>query len=51
MVCSTSPRDLSCLDGREGNGLYLLAKPFDLDRLLAVLAPALRVPPPRGRRG
>ena len=49
VVCSTAPRDLSGLDGREGEGLYLLAKPFDLDRLLAVLATALRVPPPRRR--
>ena len=51
VVCSTAPRDLSGLDGREGEGLYLLAKPFDLDRLLAVLATALRVPPPRGQPG
>ena len=51
VVCSTAPRDLGGLDGREGEGLYLLAKPFDLDRLLAVLATALRVPPPRRRAG
>ena len=51
VVCSTAPRALSGLDGREGEGLYLLAKPFDLDRLLAVLATALRVPPPRGQPG
>ena len=47
VVCSTAPRDLGGLDAREGEGLYLLATPFDLDRLLAVLATALRVPPPR----
>ena len=46
VVCSTAPRELGGLDGREGEGLYLLAKPFDLDRLLAVLATALRGPPP-----
>ena len=51
VVCSTAPRDLGGLDGREGEGLYLLAKPFDLDRILAVLATALRVPPPRRRPG
>jgi two-component system NtrC family response regulator len=51
VVCSTAPRALSGLDGREGEGLYLLAKPFDLDRLLAVLATALRGPPPRGQPG
>ena len=49
VVCSTAPRDLGGLDGREGEGLYLLPTPFDLDRLLAVLATALRVPPPRRR--
>jgi DNA-binding response OmpR family regulator len=49
VVCTTSPRDLGGLEGREAEGLYLLAKPFDLDRLLAVLATALRVPPPRQR--
>jgi DNA-binding response OmpR family regulator len=46
VVCSTSPAALDGLAGREAEGLYLLAKPFDLDRLLAVLAAALRVPPP-----
>jgi CheY-like chemotaxis protein len=51
VVCSTAPRDLGGLGGREGEGLSLLAKPFDLDRLLAVLATALRVPPPRRRPG
>jgi DNA-binding response OmpR family regulator len=51
VVCSTAPRDLGGLDGREGEGLSLLAKPFDLDRLLAVLATALRGPPPRRRPG
>ena len=47
VVCTTAPRDLGGLAGRESEGLYLLAKPFDLDRLLAVLATALRVLPPR----
>ena len=51
VVCSTAPRDLGGLDGREGEGRSLLATPFDLDRLLAVLATALRVPPPRGSVG
>jgi DNA-binding response OmpR family regulator len=51
VVCATAPGALEGLARREGEGLYLLAKPFDLDRLLAVLATALRVPPPRGRRG
>jgi len=51
VVCSTAPRDLGGLDAREGEGFYLLATPFDLDRLLAVLATALRVPPPRGSVG
>ena len=51
VVCTTSPASLDGLAGREGEGLYLLAKPFDLDRLLAVLATARRVPPPRGTAG
>jgi DNA-binding response OmpR family regulator len=49
VVCTTSPGALDGLARREGEGLYVLAKPFDLDRLLAVLATALR--PPRGRAG
>ena len=48
VVCTTSPGALDGLARREGEGLYVLAKPFDLARLLAVLATALRVPPPRG---
>jgi CheY-like chemotaxis protein len=51
VVCTTSPGALDGLARREGEGLYVLAKPFDLERLLAVLAAALRVPPPRGRAG
>ena len=51
VVCTTSPGALDGLARREGEGLYVLAKPFDLDRLLAVLATALRVPPPRGQPG
>ena len=44
VVCTTAPQHLHGLGGREAEGLYLLAKPFDLDRLLAVLAAALRAP-------
>jgi CheY-like chemotaxis protein len=51
VVCATSPGSLDGLARREGEGLYVLAKPFDLERLLAVLATARRVPPPRGRAG
>jgi DNA-binding response OmpR family regulator len=51
VVCTTSPGALDGLARREGEGLYVLAKPFDLDRLLAVLAAALRRPPPRGGPG
>ena len=51
VVCTTSPGSLDGLAQREGEGLYVLAKPFDLERLLALLATALRRPPPRGRRG
>jgi DNA-binding response OmpR family regulator len=51
VVCTTAPGALDGLTRREGEGLYLLAKPFDLDRLLAVLATALRGPPPRARPG
>jgi DNA-binding response OmpR family regulator len=51
VVCTTSPGSLDGLARREGEGLYVLAKPFDLDRLLTVLATALRVPPRRGRAG
>jgi CheY-like chemotaxis protein len=51
VVCTTAPGALDGLARREGEGLYVLAKPFDLERLLAVLATALRVPPPRGRAG
>ena len=51
VVCTTAPAALDGLTRREGEGLYVLAKPFDLDRLLAVLATALRVPPPRGAAG
>ena len=51
VVCTTSPGALDRLARWEGEGLYVLAKPFDLDRLLAVLATALRRTPPRGRAG
>jgi CheY-like chemotaxis protein len=51
VVCTTSPGSLDGLARREGEGLYVLAKPFDLERLLAVLATARRVPPPRGSAG
>jgi DNA-binding response OmpR family regulator len=50
VVCTATPGALEGLVRREGEGLYLLAKPFDLERLLAVLATALRVPPPRRPR-
>jgi DNA-binding response OmpR family regulator len=51
VVCTTSPGSLDGLTRREGEGLYVLAKPFDLERLLAVLATALRGRPARGRAG
>ena len=51
VVCATSPGSLDGLARREGEGLSVLAKPFDLDRLLAVLATALRAPPPRRSGG
>ena len=51
VVCTTSPGSLDGLARREGEGLYVLAKPFDLERLLTVLATALRGRPPRGSAG
>ena len=51
VVCTTSPGALDGLARREGEGLSVLAKPFDLARLLAVLATSLRGPPPRGGTG
>ena len=48
VVCTTTPGVLDGLARREGEGLYVLAKPFDLDRLLTVLATALRGPRRRG---
>jgi DNA-binding response OmpR family regulator len=48
VVCTATPEALEGLARREGEGLYVLTKPFDLERLLAVLATARRVPPPRG---
>jgi DNA-binding response OmpR family regulator len=51
VVCTSSPGALDGLARREGEGLYVLAKPFDLARLLTVLATALRGPPPRGSAG
>jgi DNA-binding response OmpR family regulator len=42
VVCTTAPRELQGLQNREAEGLYLLAKPFDLEQLLTVLATALR---------
>jgi DNA-binding response OmpR family regulator len=51
VVCTASPGSLDGLAGREGEGPYVLAKPFDLDRLLAILATARRVPPPRAPAG
>jgi DNA-binding response OmpR family regulator len=45
VVCTATPGVLEGLVRREGEGLYVLAKPFDLDRLLAVLATALRARP------
>ena len=51
VVCTATPGALEGLVRREGEGLSLLAKPFDLERLLAVLATALRVPPPPERAG
>ena len=38
VVCTTAPRELQGLEDREAEGLYLLAKPFDLDQLLTILA-------------
>ena len=50
VVCTTSPRELHGLEGREAEGLYLLAKPFDLEQLLRVLTVALALPTPRSTR-
>jgi DNA-binding response OmpR family regulator len=47
VICSTTPDALQGLARREAEGLYLLAKPFHLAQLLAVLAVALRTPPPQ----
>jgi DNA-binding response OmpR family regulator len=47
VVCTTSPRELHGLEGREAEGLYLLAKPFDLEQLLTILATALPTHHPR----
>jgi DNA-binding response OmpR family regulator len=41
VVCTTSPRELQGLEAREAEGLYLLAKPFDLEQLLTILATVL----------
>jgi DNA-binding response OmpR family regulator len=41
VVCTTSPRELQGLEGREAEGLYLLAKPFDLEQVLTILATVL----------
>jgi len=51
VVCTTAPGSLDGLARREAEGLYVLPKPFDLERLLAVLATALRGRPPRGGAG
>ena len=51
VVCTTTPGALEGLVQREREGLYVLAKPFDLDRLLTVLATALRGRPPRASAG
>jgi DNA-binding response OmpR family regulator len=51
VVCTTAPRELQGLQERQAEGLYLLAKPLDIEHLLAVLMEALRTPPaPRGTR-
>jgi DNA-binding response OmpR family regulator len=51
VVCTATPGALDGLARREGEGLYVLAKPFDLERLLAVLATALRGRPRHGTAG
>jgi DNA-binding response OmpR family regulator len=50
LVCTTTPRTLEGLQGREAEALSVLAKPFDLERLLARLAAMLAAQPspPRG---
>ena len=51
VVCTSSPRELHGLEAREAEGLSLLAKPFDLNQLLRVLAVAVPAPPaPRSTR-
>jgi DNA-binding response OmpR family regulator len=49
VVCTTAPRELQGLQDRQAEGLYLLAKPFDLEQLLAILALVLGPPPPPRR--
>jgi DNA-binding response OmpR family regulator len=50
VVCSTSPQELQGLEHRLTEGLYLLAKPFDLEQLLTIVMEALRLPQRRGAR-
>ena len=40
VVCTTAPEGLESLEGQEAEGIYLLAKPFDLEQLLTILATA-----------
>ena len=47
VLCTTAPRELQGLENRQGEGLYLLANPFDLEQLLTILATALRDHPPQ----